>query len=284
MPTAKSGKRRSQKRVSQSTGKQVFFGVSALIAFLLGLAPLSLLVSNAEKLVWFGLVGNIYYITLIPFGLCVAFGTFGCMRSYGHYRGKNLGGKLELGGPIIAVALVVGAGIYSAPGSESFALTVYVHGEAGPQEMLLRDTGNVVIDLGPDRRIEAIGAKGEAYFPSVPSSFRGQEVPVWVDAEGFEVVDGGTKRRLDGSSLYLPVQRTIARIAGKVMDETGLPVAGAMVEMAGLSTKTDASGNFEFFVQEEQPPYAAQIIVTGYQPWRGDLTASPSGATIMLKR
>jgi hypothetical protein len=75
---------------------------------------------------------------LLPLGLAAAGFLFGVLRSYASYRGKHLGGVLELGGPIIAAAMVVIGGFVLVPSPATFPITVYVHGERGPQDVVLR--------------------------------------------------------------------------------------------------------------------------------------------------
>src|SRR5580693_6830864 len=62
---------------------------------------------NADLLGRLGLTGNLYYLVLLPMGLAAAVFLFGVLRSYARYSGKQLGGMLELSGPIVAFVLVV---------------------------------------------------------------------------------------------------------------------------------------------------------------------------------
>ena len=72
------------------------FAVLSLVSFLAGMILLWILVFHAELLVRLGLVGQIYYVVLIPLGLAAAGSLFGILRSYAVYRGQVLGGVLEL--------------------------------------------------------------------------------------------------------------------------------------------------------------------------------------------
>jgi hypothetical protein len=69
----------------------------------------------------------------------------------------------------------------------TFPLTVYVHGKDGPQDLVLRNSGDVLLDLGLDRRRQPIGSEGQAYFPAIPPNFQGQEVPIGVESATFEL-------------------------------------------------------------------------------------------------
>jgi hypothetical protein len=92
-----------------------------------------------------------------------------------HYKGEPFGGVLELGGPILGAALVVNGGFFLVPNPTAFALSVFVHGEAGAHDLVPKDSGEVVMELGPDIRRQLIGQNGQAYFAGIPPSFRGQE-------------------------------------------------------------------------------------------------------------
>ena len=97
---------------------------------------------KAEALTKLGLIGNLYYIVLFPLGLCAAVFLFGVVRSFARYKGEQYGGTLELGGPIVAFVLVVGGGFVLVPKPPStFPLTVYVHGEADRNDLVLRNSG-----------------------------------------------------------------------------------------------------------------------------------------------
>ena len=161
------------------------FALLSAISFLFGVGLLLLLLWNAERLVSLGLVGNLYYIVLLPLGLATAGFLFGVLRSYARYTGKQFGGTLELGGPIVGFALVVIGGFYlPKPAAESFDVTVLVRGEKGSHDLVLRNSGMVWMTLGADRRNEKIGDKGQADFKNIPARFRGQEVAISVEADG----------------------------------------------------------------------------------------------------
>ena len=223
---------------------------------------------KADLLARLGLTGNLYYLVLLPMGLAAAGFLFGVVRSYARYSGKQLGGMLELGGPIVAFLLVVILGFVLVKPVTTFPLTVYVHGKGGPQDLVLRNSGDVLLDLGGDRRRQPIGAEGQAYFPAIPPNFRGQEVPIGVESDAFELSDPKQKYRLDGSSIYLSVQRKAGHLSGRVKDEKGNPVPGATIHVAGLSKVTDSSGHFEFVIPGDrmQGELDLEALAPGYAP------------------
>jgi hypothetical protein len=220
------------------------------------------MVWKADKLVALGLTGRFYYIVLVPFGLCVAVCLFGVVKSYATYQGRQWGGKLVLSGPIVAFFLVVILGFRLVPDPSTFPLTVYLHGRGGPHDIVLRNSGEAFMDLAGDRQHKQIGDQGQAYFPAIPASFRGQDVRIWVDSEKFESTDPGKKLKLDGPNLYIPVRRKAGRISGRVRDENGNGIPGAQVHVAGLSAGVDAaSGHFEFTIPGDRLQDGLELVV-----------------------
>jgi hypothetical protein len=215
--------------------------------FFLALVVVAMIIVFGEKLVGFGLVNQIYYVVLVALGVGAAGALFAGTRSMARYRGQSTWGTLELGGPPVIFFLVLGAGIYFSPGQRPFGLTVFVHGPGGPQDLILRNQGNVAIDLGADRRVEQIGEKGSAFFAGIPPDYRGKSIPVSVMADGFARTDGSSLR-LTGESLYVPVRKQGVLLSGVIVDEAREPVPNATVQVAGQTAKTNGSGRFELSI------------------------------------
>jgi hypothetical protein len=270
---------------SAKTGEIIPYALIALASFLCGIGVLVLMLWKAEALYKLGLIGNLYYIVLFPLGLCAAVFLFGVVRSFARYKGEQYGGTLELGGPIVAFVLVVGGGFVLVPKPPStFPLTVYVHGEAGHSDLVLRNSGRVFVDLDGDRQSRSIGENGEAYFPGIPDRFRGQEVPIWVDAKGFGPTVANQKARIDGASLYLPVRRKSGHVSGRVQDQNGNPIANANVNLVGLSSRSDASGHFEFVIPGEklEEEMDLQAVAPGYKARRYKVVPDANELSITL--
>jgi hypothetical protein len=263
------------------------YAVISLVSFLCGVVILGLMLWNAQTLVALGLTGNLYYIVLLPMGLAAAGFLFGVLRSYASYRGKQLGGVLELSGPIVAFLLVVIGGFWLVPPSvATFPLTVYVQGEAGPSDVVLKDSGYVVLDLAGDRRRQQIGAEGQAYFPAIPATFRSQEVPIWVDSDAYELSNPKEKHKLDHPSLYLSVRKKPGRVSGRVQDENGNPLSGANVSVAGLSAITNSAGHFEFVLPGERlkPKLELGVAKAGYLAKHFPVVANANEVVVQLRR
>ena len=224
------------------------YAILSLGCFLLGVALLFLMLWKAEILTQLGLTGKLFYVVLLPMGLAAAGFLFGVLRSVAIYRGEQFGGTLVMGGPIVAMALVVWGGFaLPPPESGDFAMTVFVHGPGGPQDMVLRGQGKIVMDLRGNRRPETIDEKGAAHFPAIPADFHARAVPISLEANGFELADPGP-RKLIGETLYLPVRKSAGRLNGVVVDQQGEPVAGAAIDVEGMVAETDSKGRFQITV------------------------------------
>jgi hypothetical protein len=269
--------------LSQARSKEIIlYGGISLVSFLCGLGILSLMILNANLLTGLGLTGNLYYLVLLPMGLAAAGFLFGVLRSYTRYSGKQLGGVPGLSGPIAAFLLVVILGFVLVKPITTFPMTVYVHGAAGRQDIVLQNSGYVLLDLGGDRRRQPIGADGQAYFPEIPANFLGQEVPISVESDGYEPTKPDEKYRLSGSSLYLSVQKKAGRISGRVQDEHGNALAGVRIEVAGLSAVTDSAGHFEFTIPGDrlQQELELSAVAGGYSP--SHLKVVPNGGDVVM--
>lgn len=266
--------------------KTVTYAGVSLLSFLCGVGLLSLMLWNAERLVALGLTGNLYYIVLLPLALCVAAFLFGVLQSTASFRGKHLGGALELGGPIVASALVVIGGFWLVPNVAAFPLTVYIHGERGPDNIVLRNSGTVVVDLGPDRRREAIGDKGQAYFPGIPASFRGKSVRVWVESDQYELIETIRERSISDGTLYLPVKRRSGRLSGHVQDRQGNPIGDAEISVGNLSVRTNRMGYFEMPIPGDQLRDKLDVTFRAehHGSQRYEMTPNANPAVIVLER
>ena len=98
--------------------------------------------------------------------------------------------------------------------------------------------------------------------------FRGYEVPIGVQSDGFELSDPKKKYRLDGSSIYLSVRKRPGLIAGRVQDGNGNPLSDAKIFVAGLSATSDSAGHFEIVIPDErlQAELEFEAFAAGYKP------------------
>jgi len=98
---------------------------------------------------------------------------------------------------------------------QHFNVTVFLHGKAGRQVVVLRNHGKVSLDLGADKRIEAVDDKGEARFAGIPGDLRDREVALGLDDDIYELVNRADHSPRPGSDLCRhPAQAAAAELPG----------------------------------------------------------------------
>lgn len=257
----------------------------AAAGVVLGLSTLALMLWKGDVLVRLGLVGHVWYVILLLLGLAVSAGIFALFKSYARFTGTVLDGRLQIGGPAVLMLAVVVLGFRLAPAPpERFALTVFVHGEAGRSALVLRNRGKLFLDLEADRRVEAIGDKGEARFVGIPSDQRGRSVPISLDADGYELVERDTRLALDTDVAYVAARPKTLRLRGEVVDNRNRPLAGARWLIGSQSGATDADGRFDVPLPADLPESERVMTITapGHSPWRGQVTPGGNPLTVPL--
>jgi hypothetical protein len=270
-------------------GRIPLYARISFVAFLCCFVVLLLLIVDADKLTGLGLTEHVYYLVVVLMGLAAAGFLFGVLPSSASYEGTLLGGALKLSGSIVGAALVVVGAHFFVPKTFTFPLTVYVHGAGGPQDIVLRSSGHVILRLGPDTRVEPIGENGQAYFRAVPANFRGQEVPAWVESETYESVDPSAQRRLDSTTLDLVVRKRILhyKLGGTVSDSAGNPLPGVRIVLSEyhIDGETNRDGRFDLQVVADGQRIVELVAQKqGYQTARLGPTLGDSGFNFSLRR
>jgi carboxypeptidase family protein len=182
--------------------------------------------------------------------------------------------------------MVVGGGFFLAPNPTPFEISVYVHGDGGEHDAVPKDSGDVVMKLGSDVRRQQVAQNGEVFFTGVPQTFRGQEVPIWFESKIFETDNPDQKYPLKASTVSIAVHRKPGRVSGRVEDENGQTVQGAIVQIGALSEKTDSSGQFTIGIPADQlkPDADLSISAQGYKTQIIKITPNANSAVVQLNR
>jgi hypothetical protein len=263
------------------------YSLISLTVLLCSVVFLFILIANAEKLSRFNFLRPVYYLTLVPMAVGAGGFLFGVFKSSGSWSGTVWGGKLDLGGAVLGAAIVAAGGYYFMPQMTFFPLTVYVRGEGGPQDIVLRSTGRVFLKLGAEINSEAIGENGQAVFPRILADFRGQFVPGWVESEDYETPRNSTVL-LVGSDIDLIVKKKIKhfKLGGTVLDERNNPLPEVRITASEyhLNTTTNNDGRFELEItadHEEMTDLRAEK--QGYQTANLRPTLGDSAINFSLK-
>lgn len=170
----------------------------------------------------------------------------------------------------------------------SIQLTVYVHGPQSRQEIVLENTGALIVDFDNDRRKAMIGENGRTNFGEIPAHFRGQFVGIGLEAPGYELIEPKAKWDLDGKPIYLPVKKddSLGRIKGIVKNRNGSLLLAEATVLIGNDTMTTTNemGIFNIVlpphmqVKDDRTPYrltiqkeAYEMSTEYYYPLSGDI-------------
>jgi hypothetical protein len=180
----------------------VYAGMSAA-GLLCAVGLLFVFVHNAAE--WQQGVSKLYfYVLLMPLAFSAAAFLFGAMRAYGTYRGKVIGGVLEISGPIVAAALVVVGGIaimQSASPPPSFFMQVRFTDQDGAPIL----SGDATLEVRTFRYSRKV-SDGEVTFPALPYDLFRRPAAVRFDSADFH---GASNITLDNENPpTIKLQRT----------------------------------------------------------------------------
>lgn len=186
-----------------------------------------------------------YFFLLIPLALVCAAFLFGALRSHAKYSGKMYSGTLELGGPVVVLALIILLGFKFRPVEKEFSYTINFFGANDTTEVI--KDGSVELFFGTARIAKNI-SEGQSVFNELPSLYKGKSATLIVKAPGFI-----TKRQTAvmpyqniAQNIYLEKIKDSVSIHGLVKDSKKRPVKDASLVFADglLKTTSDNYGNF----------------------------------------
>lgn len=182
------------------------FAVISGIGLLISISLLMAFITFAPRLNQYGIGNNVFYVLLVPLGLSSAAFLFGTMNSWASYHSKELGGALQMGGPIVGAALTVVGGFFFTP--EAIPLQLVVRPTLVSEPSRLIFDGTVQIDFGRIRRTQPLTSTGEATFLDIPAEFRGENFKILVSAPGFQQVDLDHPYDISIGAVYVEMRRT----------------------------------------------------------------------------
>lgn len=68
-------------------------------------------------------------------------------------------------------------------------LTVYVQGTDDKPIFDLQNKGQIIVDFGNDRRAPLIGENGRTNLREIPEIFKGEKIPIVLQADGYEPIE-----------------------------------------------------------------------------------------------
>lgn len=157
------------------------------------------------------------------------------------------------------------------------ALTVTID-NLTPNPELPFEGGTLRLQYGDKTDTQTI--QTEANFKGIPANFRGQEIALHFEANGFVPID--TSVELSSNLLTLPIRRdnSLGRVFGTVKevkdDDKAYPLAGVEIRVQDLSTFSRANGTFELPIPFEKQRKQQRVTATlkGYGLWDYTFPAS----------
>lgn len=139
---------------------------------------------------------------------------------------------------------------------DSFSLTVLVHGKNGRDDLILRNQGKVVLDIGSARMDASINEMGEATFKELPSKYEGEKSLISIDhPQPYFPVNRDLEYTLSyGMPIYLAVElKGINLVQGRVFDyREESPLDSVRVSYQNIFTFSDKYGWFELEIPPEK--------------------------------
>lgn len=129
--------------------------------------------------------------------------------------------------------------------------SVFVRGADGPQDMILRKKGHVIMDLKGERRKADINENGVAYFQNLHV---GDSVTLQVDfSEPYKSINPDSMYVINSNgSIYMQVTlQGINQVKGRIIYHDA-PLQDVIVSIDMLSDTTDESGRYRINIPEQQ--------------------------------
>ncbi|MGB1241476.1 MAG: toll/interleukin-1 receptor domain-containing protein [Chitinophagales bacterium] len=137
--------------------------------------------------------------------------------------------------------------------TEPFDVTIFVHGEKGKQDLVLRQKGEVMMDFSGDRRSEPIDQDGKVIFHNIPIDKANDSVQFNIDfTEPYRPTHSHQKYALQPfTDVYLEIAlQGLDKVYGTVLFEDA-PLEGVVVSIGKLQVNTGKQGYYELHIPKE---------------------------------
>lgn len=139
---------------------------------------------------------------------------------------------------------------------KSFSLTVLVHGKKGKDDLVLRNQGEVILDIGTARLSTSINEKGEATFKEIPIIFNQKNAYISINHPQPYLPVKNDKEILltKNQAIYLEIElKGIDKIFGRVLDfKSETPLDSVMINVQGETSYSNQFGWFELDIPSKK--------------------------------
>ena len=255
-------------------------GVGFLVSFLAA----AVFIIFGKRFEDLGIIGNIYYIILIPLGFSSAAFLAGAMKSYASFK-SNVAtpyGTLSLAGPIVIFILVVGGGFIMPNINKKGKFDLKMRLVCDDSLAKFFNSGSVVLYIGKYTREESIH-NNEVIFPDIPEDYYNKKGRVVPSIQNYELANTGevTIYRNEDSVNNIHVVRTkqslSTSVRGSLIDKKMLPVKNALLNFGSGQATCYTNQNGDFSVDVPLPSGESirlKILINDVTKFNEDVTLS----------
>ena len=173
--------------------------------------------------------------------------------------------------------------------NQSFDFTIFLQDSIG--NSVLKNSGALILQIENDKRIEAIDEKGSATFKQIPFNLKDQKLPLQIEFEGWQFVNGKTaieiKLQNKSSTVIIERDNSLCCVNGSVRDEEDNFLFDVRVNIDNIFTKTDANGRFliEIPAEKQKPKKTLIAYKDNYLIWEANVyPATQQEVKIILQK
>ena len=173
--------------------------------------------------------------------------------------------------------------------NQPFDFTIFLQNSIG--NSVLKNSGALILQIENDKRIEAIDGKGSATFKQIPFNLKDRNLPLQIEVEGWQFVNGKTaiEIKLQNKSSTVIVERdnSLCCVNGSVRDEENNFLFDVRVSIDDIFTKTDTNGRFliEIPTEKQKPKQTLIAYKDNYLIWEANVyPATQQEVKIILQK
>jgi hypothetical protein len=138
--------------------------------------------------------------------------------------------------------------------NEPFDFTIFLQDSAG--NSVLKNSGNLILQIENDKRIESIDEKGSATFKQIPFNLKDGNLTLQLEATGWQFVNGKTaveiKLQNKSNTVIVKKDNSLCCVSGSVRDEENNLLNDVIVSIGDFADTTRDNGRFLIDISPEK--------------------------------
>jgi hypothetical protein len=208
----------------------------------------------------------VYFFLAVILALVATAFLAGAMRSVARYNATFQNKSLYIAGPALIFIIILYIAYEYRPQNQGGPLSLSVL-FTGPPGALVQ-SGTVYVRIGQYANTEEISQRGTASFTGINADYRGEQIDISADIEGYLLDTARTRYRLSETGEHTNLTIRLKRaghhtaVRGKVMlpEKKGIPAARIIFQGVDSVYTTDSLGNFSV-VLPLKPGSETRVIV-----------------------